>query len=102
MTTSRPAALAFACVFASASVALSACHATGGPSPSRAVPDSMAIRRDIEYLAGPALAGRLTGTPENDSAAAYLARRYQSLGLTALSPGYLQHFVARPPEQNRR
>lgn len=57
----------------------------------------MAIRRDIEYLAGPALAGRLTGTPENDSAAAYLARRYQSLGLTALSPGYLQHFVARPP-----
>ena len=57
----------------------------------------MAIRRDIEYLASPALAGRLTGTPQNDSAAAYIARRYRALGLRPLSPQYLQHFAARPP-----
>lgn len=60
----------------------------------------MAIRRDIEYLASPALAGRLTGTPGNDSAAAYIARRYHALGLTALALDYQQHFVARPPVHN--
>jgi hypothetical protein len=63
-------------------------------------PDSLAIRRDIEYLASPALAGRLTGTPGNDSAAAFLGRRYAALGLRALSPNYQQPFVARPPAHN--
>src|SRR5512132_3649214 len=56
--------------------------------------DSTVIRRDIEYLASDKLEGRLAGTPGNDSAAAYLARRYQSLGLTELLPGYLQPFNA--------
>jgi aminopeptidase YwaD len=78
---------------------LAACTTQSAPHPSLQ-PDSLAIRRDIEYLASPALAGRLTGTPGNDSAAAYLARRYASLGLTAASPTYLQHFVARPPAHN--
>ena len=36
---------------------------------------------DLSYLAGPALRGRLTGTPGNDSAAAFIARRYATLGL---------------------
>ena len=63
------------------------------PSPA---PDSAALRADIDYLASPRLRGRLTGTPDNDSAAAYIARRYAALGLAALSPGYLQHFTARP------
>lgn len=56
--------------------------------------DSVAIRRDIEFLASDQLEGRLSGTPGNDSAAAYLARRYRSLGLAALTPGYLQPFDA--------
>jgi aminopeptidase YwaD len=56
--------------------------------------DSTVIRRDIEYLASDQLEGRLAGTPGNDSAAAYLARRYRSLGLTELLPGYLQPFDA--------
>ena len=56
--------------------------------------DSTVIRRDIEYLASDRLEGRLPGTPGNDSAAAYLARRYRSLGLTELAPGYLQPFNA--------
>src|SRR5689334_3679711 len=76
---------------------ISGCHGFNTSPSSAAAADSMAIRRDIEYLASPALAGRLTGTAENDSAAAYIARRYQSLGLRALSPQYLQHFTARPP-----
>jgi aminopeptidase YwaD len=59
--------------------------------------DSLRIRRDIEYLASPALAGRLTGTPGNDSAAAYIARRYTALHLTPLGVDFEQHFTARPP-----
>jgi aminopeptidase YwaD len=56
--------------------------------------DSAVIRRDIEFLASDKLEGRLAGTPGNDSAAAYLARRYRLLGLTELAPGYLQPFNA--------
>jgi hypothetical protein len=74
-----------------------ACGVRSAPSPSTlAAPDSLSIRRDIEYLASPALAGRLTGTPGNDSAAAYIARRYAALHVLAMSPGYLQRFDARP------
>ena len=61
-----------------------------------AVADSAAIRRDISYLASDKLEGRLTGTPGNDSAAAFIAQRYKYLRLKAPYPGYLQHFVARP------
>ena len=61
-----------------------------------AVADSVAIRRDISYLASDKLEGRLTGTPGNDSAAAFIAQRYKYLRLKAPYPGYLQHFVARP------
>ncbi len=42
----------------------------------------------------------MTGTPGNDSAAAYIARRYAALGLEPLTPRYLQRFVARPPAHN--
>jgi aminopeptidase YwaD len=77
--------------------AISACQ-PGHVGPTAAlVPDSLAIRRDIFYLASDALAGRLTGTAGNDSAAAYIARRYAALGLRPMSAGYLQRFVARPP-----
>ncbi len=61
--------------------------AAGGNSPGRSAigtspdGDTTLIRRDIDYLASDALEGRLTGTPGNDSAAAYIARRYESLGL---------------------
>jgi hypothetical protein len=36
---------------------------------------------DIAYLSSQALAGRLTGTPGNDTAAAFIARRYHNLAL---------------------
>jgi hypothetical protein len=64
------------------------------PSTSTAA-DSARIRADVTYLASDVLEGRGTGTPGNDSAAAYIARRYAALGLRALSPGYLQPFEAR-------
>jgi hypothetical protein len=72
-------------------VALVACQ----PSPptttatrdARVVPDTMAIRRDVEHLASDALDGRGTGTAGNDSAAAYIARRFESLHLATLPNG---------------
>jgi aminopeptidase YwaD len=75
----------------------SACQSSTVASPASAQPDSLAIRRDINYLASVPLGGRLTGTPGNDSAAAYLGQRYASLGLRPAAPMFLQHFVARPP-----
>lgn len=86
--------------FVAGAIALSACQRTSASSRATLAPDSLAIRRDIDYLASPALAGRLTGTPGNDSAAAYIARRYAALGLRAAAPSYLQRFVARPPAHN--
>jgi peptidase M28-like protein/PDZ domain-containing protein len=71
-----------------------ACTPALRPPSSATHADSAVIRRDIEFLASDRLEGRLAGTPGNDSAAAYLARRYRSLGLTELVPGYLQPFDA--------
>ena len=42
---------------------------------------------DIRYLADDGLAGRLTGTPGADSAAAYLARRFAQVGLQPAKGG---------------
>ena len=92
MTTSRSIVGLVLAGFSAAACA----HPGVGPRPAPA-PDSAAIRTDVQYLASPALRGRLTGTPGNDSAAAYIARRYAQLGLVPVSPGYLQHFTARPP-----
>ena len=51
---------------------------------------------DVRYLASDALEGRGTGTAGNDSAAAYIARRFAATGLTpAFAPGFTQPFVAR-------
>ena len=77
----------------SAEAASCASARSSGAASARA--DSARVRRDIEYLASDALAGRGTGTAGNDSAAAFAARRYKALGLQALSPGYLQPFTAR-------
>ena len=83
--------------------ALGACasaHTQPTPTDLRSAgpaPDSLRIRADIAYLASDRLEGRRAGTPGNDSAAAYIVRRYQSLGLAAMTPvTYLQPFVARP------
>jgi hypothetical protein len=95
-------------------LALVACQptppATSASRDSRTGPDTAAIRRDVEHLASAALEGRGTGTAGNDSAAAYIARRFESLRLAALPQGcpspagalesrcgrkYFQPFIAR-------
>ncbi|HUQ80357.1 MAG TPA: M28 family peptidase [Gemmatimonadaceae bacterium] len=60
--------------------ASTACRgAVGAPAP-RSGPDSVSVLRDVRILASDALEGRGTGTPGNDSAAAYIARRFASVG----------------------
>ena len=81
-----------------------------------ASPDAAAdrIRRDVAYLADDRLEGRATGTAGNDSAASWLARRHQALGLLPIVPetargtcsdvgqtrcrSFLQRFTARGAE----
>jgi hypothetical protein len=76
--------------YASAAAFLFGCHGSrvapegAAPSGPSAIADTARIRADIVYLASDALEGRGTGTPGNDSAAAYLAREYARLGLTLI------------------
>ena len=86
--------IAIGAIIAAATACTSAYQAPPGPSHA----DATAILRDIADLASDQLEGRLTGTPGNDSAAAYLARRYKTLGLVAPFPGYIQPFEARSAE----
>ncbi|HEY2856109.1 MAG TPA: M28 family peptidase [Gemmatimonadaceae bacterium] len=67
---------------------------TGSFTRNRA--DARAIYSDIAYLASDPLEGRGTGTPGNDSAAAFIARRFGMLGLQKLDSSFEQHFVAHP------
>jgi hypothetical protein len=64
-------------------------------SPAPSTPDAGRVLADIHHLASDALEGRGTGTPGNDSAAAYAARRYAALGLQAAAPDFFQRFNAR-------
>src|SRR5438105_8006843 len=80
-------------------VVATSCSSAHGSASAPLRPDSTLIRRDIAYLASDALEGRLTGTPGNDTAAAYIARRYKVLGLTPLTPGFLQPFDALSAEE---
>ena len=79
-----------------ATVACATASSSSTPSLGLAAADSVVIRNDIAYLASDELGGRLTGTPGNNLAATYIARRYKSLNLRPAYAGYLQHFVARP------
>ena len=90
----------------------SACRSAGPlishEAASAAIPDSVLIRRDIETLASDKFEGRRTGTPGNDSAAAYLAGRYAGLRLApapdvvgtcraGCAAAYLRRFTATEP-----
>jgi len=58
---------------------------------------------DIRFLSDDRLGGRMTGSPGADSAAAYLARRFEAVGLQRAAGGWFQTFpIARdlPAAQN--
>lgn len=100
-----------------ATMFLAACRPAppgGGFAPGAgALPDSLRLLRDVAVLSADAMEGRGTGSAGNDSAAAYIARRFESLGLVPIvrrgdaatcaadassdhcAPGYLQEFSAR-------
>ncbi len=48
---------------------------------------------DIRFLSDDRLGGRLTGSPGADTAAAYLARRFQAVGLQPAAGGWFQTFT---------
>jgi aminopeptidase YwaD len=91
------------CVRSGALAALllsSACKTAENGGPAQSLSGAAdRIQRDIAWLADDRREGRGTGTPGNDSAAAYIARRHESLGLRQVVPGtYLQRFTARSAE----
>ena len=61
--------------------------ATSQQSLASLTPVESRMYSDITYLSSQKLAGRLTGTPGNDSAAAFIARRYSELALIGVFNG---------------
>ena len=69
-------------------LSLIAAAACAPPAPPVAPPPKpLGMAADVDFLASRTLAGRATGTPGNDSAAAFLARRHEALGLPGAFPG---------------
>jgi len=86
-----------------AALALGAAALPAQNAPATHSRQAAAILNDIRYLASDSLDGRLTGSPQNDSAAAYLARHFKRLGL---KPGgdagsYLQHWTVNSTSATR-
>lgn len=88
-----------------AAAALAACLLPAAPPPpSGIVPDR--YRDSVRFLASDQMKGRLTGTPELEKAARWIAARFKALGLRpAAATGYFQRFTvttsASPGKGNR-
>jgi peptidase M28-like protein/PDZ domain-containing protein len=70
---------------------------------ARPAPPPVLPLDDIRFLSDDRLGGRMTGSPGADSAAAYLARRFEAVGLQQAAGGWFQTFpIARdlPAAQN--
>ena len=74
---------------AAALLSAGAVHLAAQQAPS----SGRAISEDVRHLADDSLAGRLTGSPGADSAAAYLARRFAQAGLQPAAGGWFQSFT---------
>ena len=85
---------------------LAACRGSGDVS-TLAEADSTSIRRDVSWLADDARGGRGEGTAGLDSAAHYVARRFEALGLERVVPvsttcrsgcvmSYVMPYLAKP------
>ena len=68
---------------------------TSPPQPPAARPPAPVTTAldDIRFLSADALAGRMTGSAGADTAAAYLARRFQEVGLQPAAGGWFQTFT---------
>jgi hypothetical protein len=65
---------------------------TAAHEAARPVPAPVLPLDDIKFLSDDRLAGRLTGSPGADTAAAYLARRFAAVGLQQAAGGWFQTF----------
>jgi hypothetical protein len=59
----------------------------------RVTPPPLLALDDIKFLSDDRLAGRMTGSPGADTAAAYLARRFEQVGLQPAAGGWFQTFT---------
>ena len=66
---------------------------TAQHDPPRAVIPPVLALDDIRFLSDDRLGGRLTGSPGADTAAAYLARRFEAVGLQPAAGGWFQTFT---------
>ena len=87
-----------------AMIGLAACQSGGpataaAPSPSRLEPNAVELRSDLYAFAADSFRGRETGTPDADRAAAWIARRLQSLGV---EPGGDSGYFHRVPMRKSR
>lgn len=81
-------------VLAAAALVATGARPLSGQSPG---PTSIAspnrLMEDVRFLAADRLEGRMTGSPGADTAAAYLARRFEEVGLRPPPGGWFQEFV---------
>src|SRR5215207_4306761 len=66
---------------------------TAQHDPPRPVTPPVLALDDIRFLSDDRLGGRLTGSPGADTAAAYLARRFEAVGLQPAAGGWFQTFT---------
>jgi acetylornithine deacetylase/succinyl-diaminopimelate desuccinylase-like protein len=86
---SRLAAL----LLVAAPAGLQAQFGTRQQSVEKPAPPPITAIDDIRYLSDDRLQGRMTGSPGADTAAAYLARRFQQVGLQPAAGGWFQSFT---------
>src|SRR5947199_10478105 len=94
---SRPARISRGACALCASVFLLAAFgatATASAAATTAAIDATSYLNDIKFLASPELRGRITGSPELDKAAAFIAAKYRGFGLKPLEGrSYYQDFA---------
>jgi hypothetical protein len=85
------------------SLALALLAAASAPTAARAqavTPTPVAspnkLMEDVRFLSDDRLEGRMTGSPGADTAAAYLARRFEEAGLRPAAKGWFQEFTVSP------
>jgi hypothetical protein len=85
MTAMRASVRSRGAALGAAVLLLAACH-RAAPTPAiLSTPPAAQLREDVTVLASPAFDGRGTGTAGNDSAAMFLARRYNALRLASIA-----------------
>jgi membrane-associated protease RseP (regulator of RpoE activity) len=66
---------------------------TAQPPAERVLPPALMAIDDIKFLSDDRLVGRMTGSPGADTAAAYLTRRFEQVGLQPAAGGWFQTFT---------